>query len=141
MFSARRPRRVVRGLGRAFLYLSIYLSIRRFLSWCVCSEPPVVRCSSPRVSATPHGSGRRPWHVRLSLWFFRAFVHTFIGHEKKRRRSTTGNLFVSPPFLTNATILHSPKPIYVCTYFQPQPQASFSPASDLLTSSRIFPVC
>ena len=25
MFSARRPRRVVRGLGRAFLYLSIYL--------------------------------------------------------------------------------------------------------------------
>eukprot|EP00964_Phaeocystis_antarctica_P157301 scaffold127434_cov57-Phaeocystis_antarctica.AAC.2 len=27
VLSARRPRRVVRGLGRAFLYLSIYLSV------------------------------------------------------------------------------------------------------------------
>ena len=29
VLSARRPRRVVRGLGRAFLYLSIYLSLPR----------------------------------------------------------------------------------------------------------------
>tara|TARA_B100000780_G_C20838699_1_gene333315 strand:+ start:47 stop:277 length:231 start_codon:yes stop_codon:yes gene_type:complete len=43
----------------------------------------------------------------LSLWFFRARVHIFMGHEKKKEK-------------------HHRKPIYVCTYFQPQ--ASFSPA-------------
>ena len=38
VFSARRPRRVVRGLGRAFLYLSIYVSI--YLLYLFPQAPP-----------------------------------------------------------------------------------------------------
>ena len=49
MFSARRPRRVVRGLGRAFLYLSIYLVTWGSTAFLVSLSPGL---SGPTPSLT-----------------------------------------------------------------------------------------
>ena len=61
---ARRPRRVVRGLGRAFLYLPIYLSCRS-LDACVFSTRNltiyVLVCDSKSMFITrPPGDGAAP---------------------------------------------------------------------------------
>ena len=69
MLSARRPTRAVRGLGRAFLYLSIYLYIY-----------PEQTATSAAGPSTPSPSGRAPvpydlvrraelLGVSRSLWF------------------------------------------------------------------------
>ena len=53
MLSVRRPRRVVRGLGHAFLYLSIYLSIssRSSRHCALLSSPPPL--APPRLQPSP----------------------------------------------------------------------------------------
>jgi hypothetical protein len=68
LLSARRPRRVVRGLGRAFLYLSIYLvyyatnHARRETCGPPPTHPNIIRNSNER-RRSPRGSRLSP-HVR-----------------------------------------------------------------------------
>ena len=47
---ARRPRRVVRGLGCAFLYLSLSISIYLYLSLCIYSSIYLSVCLSIYLS-------------------------------------------------------------------------------------------